>query len=891
MTWLTAWVRWTRALISRDRQERDLDAELQSHLQMHIDENIEAGMSPSEARRVARARLGGVEQVKERWREMLPLSRLGTYWLDVKLGARRLRTSWGLTLVGGLSMVVAIGIPAGTFGFFQSTLWNSLPFDGGEQVVGLWTWDPGVQRRSRPALQDFARWRDGPLKTVMNVGAFRSEETTLDTDSGPLEQSVTVAEMSASGFRLARVPPLLGRTLLEEDERPGAPPVVVLGSAIWHASLAADPNVVGRSVWLGGKNHVVVGVMPDGFAFPVDHQLWVPLRTELEQSTVANTVSVFGRLNTGETVQSAQAELEALGLPAGSAIDTPATALVPRVVPYTLGIVSSGDPMEDLIAGAGLLLLTLLILPPCANMAIVVYAKTVARQQEFAARYALGADRGRIVGQVFLELLVLCAGAAGVALVTLRFVGGYLHEFLHSQQFPFWIDYRDVPLTTVVFAGMLACLAAFIAGGIPALRATRQITRSGLGLLSGGANLQLGRLWTTLVVAQVALSVATLPLAAEFAWSMLRPGILGPGFAADEFVTARVSMVDARGGRADGELPPSPPDAAFTELVWALESQPSVSAVTIAAAVPGHEPYALLETERWATGDVAAVERHAVQFNTVDHSFFDVFDVSLAAGRGFEAGDNESVVLIDRTFAAQLASGGSPLGRRVKYVRYLTTHDEPSPAAETWYTIVGVVNSLPANTDVSRVYHIMRRPHADPAIVTLRTSAFLRGRSSEFLSGITAALGPTIRVTDVRSLGAIYRERQVANNLGVSGVAAATMSVLLLATAGMYALLSFSVTQRRKEIGVRSALGALPVRLIAGVLRRAIGQVAMGLALGLVLAVFLDRAVTLGAPGAELPPAVEPSAALVMTVLGVIAAVGPACRVLRVELFDALRES
>ena len=375
MTWMTLLVN----LFRRGRQERELDAELRAHLALHIEENLRAGMHPAEARRVAHARLGGVEQVKERCREVRPLRWLSTSWLDVPLGLRMLRKSWGLTLVGGVAMTVVTGI---ALLLFISSL-RTLPLDEGDRVVRLQTWDAAAYRLRGTSLDNFERWRDS-LGSLEDVGAYRTLERGLAIADGPAEP-VSVAEMTASGFRLARVPPLLGRPLVAEDEREGALPVVVIGYDVWQSRFLADPAVVGQHVRLGGTDHTVVGVMPEDFGFPVNHRLWTPLRSN-PSDDVRNPgpeVFIFARLAPGVTLEGAQAELTTIGPTPAAGPDT-SEQLQFRLLPYRVALL----PPLSFGARLGRFLMTLLLVPPCANVAILVYARTVTRQEERAARYA-----------------------------------------------------------------------------------------------------------------------------------------------------------------------------------------------------------------------------------------------------------------------------------------------------------------------------------------------------------------------------------------------------------------------------------------------------------------------------------------------------------------------
>ena len=264
-----------RGFFRRRPLDRDFDQELASHLAMAEEDNIGRGMTPEEARRAARVELGGLSQLREASSEARGLPRLDTFWLDIKLGLRMLRKHLGLTLVAGLAMTVAIGIGVVIFQFLGTIMGTTLPLDEGDRVVAIQTWDAAGQNRSVSSQRDFERWRD-ELRSFEDVGAFRIFERNLAIADGSAEP-VAVAEMTASGFRLARVQPLLGRALTDDDERIGADPVVVIGYDVWQSRFAADPVVVRQTVRLGNEVHTVVGVMPENFGFPLYHQCWTPL--------------------------------------------------------------------------------------------------------------------------------------------------------------------------------------------------------------------------------------------------------------------------------------------------------------------------------------------------------------------------------------------------------------------------------------------------------------------------------------------------------------------------------------------------------------------------------------------------------------------------------------
>ena len=893
------WTRRAWGAVSGRRTDDDLQRELAGHLTLAEDELRRKGHAPADAARLARATSGGRIQALEGLREQRGLPWLGSSWLDVKLGLRLLRRNWGLTLVGGLAMTVAMSIAGVVFAAFDIIMHSPLPLDAGDRVVAIQVWDRKASERREASWQDLERWR-GTLKSVEEIGAFQKVQRNAITADGSVEL-VAVAEISAAGLRVARVQPQFGRALIDTDDAPGAAPVVVIGHDVWQRRFAGDRDVIGRELRLGQTVHTVVGVMPDGFRFPFNFHYWVPLKRGADamlQNAGPEGV-VFGRLAPHATLAGAHAEAASLGvLPLRSAeregVRPNPDVTGARVVPYTFAFSGNVEPRElGLIRSLASLALVLLLLPPCANIAILNYARTVTRQQEFAARHALGGSRARIVWQLFIEALVLTAAAAGVALLVLRVaslaIAGRLQDI--PGGLPFWMTF-DISYRTMLFVAGLAVAGAAMCGLVPALQATGRLARLGSGALAGRTSLRLGHTWTALVIAQVAFSVAVLPLAAELSWGTLRTGIVGPGFAAEQFVTARVAMeVEPGGSRQQRDMLLGNRQREFTRR---LSEDPGIIGVAAALRSPGEEPWVFVDIEgRDAPTDLlnGQLPGFVARFNQVETTFFDLYQVPGLAGRRFNEGDvpaQTDAVIVNRNFAETIVPGGNALGRRFRYVRPAGNEWPHGPDANRWYEVVGVVGNLPVTTDARIAYHAVAPGQIHPAQLQLR----LRGGPAGFperLRDVAASVDPTLHVNEVRTLAEVYREHRFADNIGALIIVAVTGSVLLLSAAGLYALMAFTVTQRRREIGIRSALGAQPRQLVAAVFRRAFWQIGAGSAVGILAAFLIGRYVPIEQIGGLPIPGILPAAAAFMLVVGVLAALGPARRGLRIDSTEALR--
>ena len=813
-------------------------------------------------------------------------------WLDVKLGLRMLIKHPGLSLVGGLAIAVATAVSVGSFAFLYHNLYPNIPLDEGDRIVALENWDVRMNHREGHALFDLAAWR-GEMRTVREIGAFRDVRRNLAL-AGATPEPVELAEMTATGFQVARVRPLLGRPLVPADERADAAPVLVLGYRAWRARFGADRGVVGRTVSLDGVAHTVVGVMPQGFAFPVAHDLWVPLRDHPGgyEPGLGPEVYIFGRLAAGATERQAQAELSTLGRRAAAAHPRTHEKLQPRVLPYT-------QPLTGLQGMTALsmlpyqLMITALLLVVAVNVAVLTYARTASRTGEIAVRTAIGASRARIVTQLFVEALVLSAVASAVGLAVAQYGLGEVDRLISSDGggSPFWTDY-SLSLPVVAYTAVLALFTAVVAGVIPALQATGRRLRAPLSSLGGGsAGGGMGRAWTVMVVAQVAFAVAAIPLATGLGWDAMGGAATRPTYPAGQYLIAGVALQGEPPVREDSGAYWRGMDTKYgvlrEELSRALATEPGVSSVVFITEVPGTGRSRGVEVDR----GVPDPRRRNPGINRVEPGFFHHFGARVLAGRVFTGADLGAAVepaVVNRTFVSRYLGGGAAVGRRFRYA------DEVEAGGDApWHEIVGVVEDLAANpVDADKVqaviYHPLASDEVHNAMLSIRFAGAAPGGFTGRLRSMAAALDPALRVGTVRTMDDVGREVVRPVRMLGAGIATLIASVLLLSAAGIYALVSFTVARRRREIGIRAALGAQPRRLLAGVFRRAAGQLAVGLAIGLAAALLLDLATGGGIMGAR-ALVLLPAVAALMLVVGLLAAAGPARRGMRIEPSEALR--
>jgi predicted permease len=858
----------------------------------------EAEPPHDEARRRPIAATGGVTPPAAPRREGRRLAWLRGLSLDLRLGFRMLVKYPGLTLVGGLAMAFSIWVGAFVFEMVRVTVHPTLPLPGGDRIVKIEHWDRRESKQEPRVLHDFAIWR-GALRSVTDLGAYSDLSRNLvvrGAEAGP----VNVAAITASAFRIAPTPPLLGRVLVERDERPEAPPVLLLGHDVWRTRFAGDPAVVGRRVQLDEGFAEVVGVMPEGFEFPVSHDLWVPLKLTAADGLPRSGagVSVFGRLAPGASTAEAQAEVEVIGKRLARDIPETHEHLQPFVRSYATFF---GDPGSSyaLLRSFNVFALLLVVLL-CSNVGLLLFARAATRETEIVVRSALGASRGRIVAQLFAEALAIggVAAAVGLAAVatTLRLWGRAFFE-VQGGVVPFWVDPK-LSVPTILYALVLTLVAAAVAGIVPGLKVTHGLgARLKQGTAGGG--LRFGGVWTAVIVAQVAVTVAVPAAIFIEQGELRRVRAYDGGFESERYAAMRLEMPSTR----DGVDTTARYAAAAGALRQRLLAEPGVSGVAFASHLPrlAHPESEIELGDRSAAADEGLVSKR-VDIAHVDPSYFDVLDAPVRAGRAFRAGDEADgarVVIVDQGFVDQVLRGRNALGRQL---RLTPRGGAPAGEESPWFEIVGVVADLgmgaawerqpaagvyfPIRLDRGPLQMIVHARGGDPLALAPRIRA------------LSTAVDPTLRLAEIQRLDQVADPLLWILRFWLRVTAAVTVVALLLSLAGIYAVLSFAVARRTREIGVRVALGASNRGVITATFRRPLAQVAGGVAVGTLLVGVLVT--LLAAPPdaglADAPVAVSALQVLMLvayaaTMFGVcmLACIVPTRRALRVQPTVALR--
>jgi putative ABC transport system permease protein len=794
--------------------------------------------------------------------------------LDFKLGARMLRRYPGLSIIGGFALSVAIAVGALAFQLVRNQLSPSLPLDEGDRVVRIENVDRATRAPQPRALYDFQLWRDA-LTSVEQLGAARSTDRNLILPEVP-PQPVQVAEMTPNAFALTRVPPLLGRPLVEADAVPGAPDVAVIGYELWRDRLGGDPDIVGRTVQLGDTRATVVGVMPEGFGFPRFQQAWLPLRETANAAGEGPPVLVFGRLAPGSTLESARAELETVGA-------RPAN-LQPRLVPFATAVppVSSWILMLAMFVGVLAVLLGI-----SANVATLMFARTALRESEIVVRTALGATRRRIVSQLLVESLVLAGAATLVGLLIARGIMQliwYQQVVVRQVPMPFWRGAGLEPVT-VLWAIGLALVGAMVVGLLPGLKATRADVRGALARSQADASgMRFGGVWSFVIVAQVAFSVLTLPIAVGTTSEGLRDRRARAAFPSQDYLTFEAQFDEAEGTRLEG---------AYAEIERRLMAEPSIAAVTRATALPGTSHTARLLEARRGTEEPQVVFGKAdgmTLSSYVDLDFFDVFALPMLAGRAFDFTDpGAQTVVVNESLAQTL--GGDPVGMQVRYAAPRgdggVIRGEPGP----WLEVVGVVTNTgqaPTDGGDAEMFYLAARPaDVNPGYFAAR----LRGDPGNLAARIpTIALevDPGLRVYRALRLDEVVLSRALPGRMAYIAAMSVIALAITLSAAGLFALMAVAVERRRREIGIRVALGASPRGVLRAIFARAAAQLGGGIVLGNLL-VFGVRILLAGTVNLSSMVPLMLAISTLMITIGIAASAVPALRALRVQPTEAIR--
>jgi putative ABC transport system permease protein len=894
-----------RSLFPSRDVESDLDQELHSHLQMLAEQNSLNGMSPEEAQRAARLELGGIEQVKEQVREQ----RLGN-WLhsvcsDSRFALRQLRKNPGFTAIAILTLALGIGANAALFTVVESVLLRPLPYAQSERLMFIAPKTDKLQFSNTSWLN----YRDirGQSHSFQALGAYSQDVAVLQTKD--VSTAASAVRVTPSIFPMLGVPPLLGRVFTEAEGQPGGPAVVMLSEGLWRETFKADPDIIGRAVRIGGVTHTVVGVMPRRMTFPEeagpDFQkgLWLPLQPtpEMLKDRGYNFTEIVGQLRPDVTAKQAQAELEIIAQRIHRENpDRVSSDFRFRATTYLQSLTVQVRPVLLALLGA----LALVLLIACANVANLLIARCLGRQQEFAVRSALGASRSRLIRQLLGEgaVLSVLGSALGFLLAELALAG---MRKLPAGTIPRG-DSIAIHWPLLLALAAIATLTTLLSSLLPALLVARSDPQAGLqaGTRSLGSRSVRGHMSGWLVAGEVALSTVLLIGAGLLFRTLYNLEHSQLGFGVTHVTTFSAMSADSGGfgSMAVSEDTPNAPTSMAT-LVYA----PVLERLRH---IPGVESAALSTTPPLSGSDLHSsfeiVGRPKDRANTpstrvtaISDEYAYTMRTPLVRGRMIDAGDSPSsplVVVINESLAKQYFANMDPLQQQIDLGGKQTGMPKP-------FTIVGVlsdqVDSNVGGTPDPMIFLPYQQVPTTSlfyqALVSTMVNFVVKTRGdlpvASTMRSVFHEAAPTLALDNFKTMQQVVDENIFSQRLGLYLTGGFAGLAILMVMAGLYGVLAQLVSYRRHEIGIRMALGATRQNVARMVLWQGALMIAIGLASGIVLA--LASGQVLSSFLYDVRPTdlwTYAGVAIGLLVIGLIASLLPAHKAASIEPMQALRE-
>lgn len=801
---------------------------------------------------------------------------------DLRYAGRGLFRTPGVSVIAVVALALGVGLTAVMFSIVYGALHRGLPFEGADRIMHLERANPSQDISSMEVpIHDYLDWVERQ-RSFEHLGAFYQGTVNIRGSERP--ERYEGAFMSANTLDVLSVQPAMGRWFSAEEASPGGPMVVVLGHRVWQERFGGDPGVLGRSVTVNGRSGEVIGVMPEGFEFPILEEVWVPLQldpVELDRGA-GTSLEVFGRLAEGVTVDRAMQEFSGIAAQLGREHPETNEGVVPVIHPYTDEFI--GDEERNVLYTM-LATVMLVLLIACANVANLLLARASVRQRDVAIRTAMGASRWRVVIQLMAEAVVLALVGALLG-TAVAWVGiGMFDRAVQPTDPPFWLDFRlDAPI--LGFVALVAGVAAVVSGAIPAVRASSTDVNAILKDESrGSSSLHIGRLSRWLVVAEVAMSVALLVASGLMVQSVVRLNAMDYGYPTESVFTARIGLFEERF-----------PDAGSRQRFWddvldRARGLPGVQRAALTTTAPGLGSWGgriQIDGESYSADRDVPFARYAV----VSPGYFETFGAEPLQGRVFtrlDGPDAARVVVVNQSFVDFFFPDGQALGRRIR--------PGGLQGEAEWLEIVGVVpdlglTSVSDTPDESPPHgYYVPLAQSDQRFLTLAATTdgeplALTGPVRDLVAGVDADT-PIYFVETLQS--AIDRGMWF---YGVFGglFAAFGAAALFLASVGLYGVMSFSVSRRVQEMGIRMALGAGAHDVLRLILRQGLGQIAVGMVLGTGLALLVARGLALviyDAPPWD--PVTYGAVFGVLALTGFLASFIPARRATRVDPMEALR--
>jgi putative ABC transport system permease protein len=864
-----------RALFRRTNVEAELDSELRFHLESQIEINMRAGMSPNAARQSALREFGGVELAKEECRDERGTQFLEQLWQDVRFGARMLRKNPGFTAVAVLTLALSIGANSAIFSVVSAVLLRPLQYPNHARLLHVHETHFGSTASTNFSYANFLDLqRDA--KSLKNVAAYRPWTFNL-TGSGDAEQ-VFGAQVSANFFSALGIHAFLGRTIgTADDTFGGENRVAVLSYALWQSHFGADPEIIGKTTEINSQQYLIVGVTPQNFKLPDYAKIWCPLVPDgkLHDNRTSRLLTVIANLIGGKSLGVAQAELSSVAAQIQNENPGATPGLAIGAVPLKESVVASVRPaLMTLLVAVGLLLLI-----ACANIANLLLARGATRKKEIATRLALGAGRARLISQLFTESLMIASlgGALGCAIAwwSLKFIVALNGEFPRFREIT--MDWRVLGFT--LFVSFVTGIIFGIAPALASLKLDFNASLKERAPNSSGA--RRGGISQPLVALQFALAMLLLIGAGLLGRSFMRLVNVNPGFNSENLLTMRVFLSPVR-------FPENDPKAAIVlhQMLEQIRAIPGVRSAGLVNTLPITGGAA---TDFVIQGRPAPLPRNepVANINIVDSGYFRAIGIPLIDGREFTENDTQQsarVMIINKAMAKEFWPNESPIGKRVTMKNW-----GPPLSGE----IIGVVGDTKADGIAADIYPMIYWPYFQ---FPQNFNAFVvrtDGDPTRMISSIKEriwSVDKTLPISGIATMDQLISDSLARRRLNMVLLSIFASVALLLAAVGIYGVMSYSVSQRTNEMGIRIALGAQPRNVLALILKQGLSVALIGMAIGIGAALALTRLISSLLFGiSATDPFAFGAVAIALMIVALLACYIPARRATRVDPMTALR--
>ncbi|HWY70446.1 MAG TPA: ABC transporter permease [Terriglobales bacterium] len=820
------------SVLRRRRMEREMEAELNFHLASYTEDLVRSGVARDKAERMARIEFGPGELLKDECRQALGLRLLDETGQDIRYTARMLRKSPGFAATAVFTLAVGIGLNTAIFSVVNQWVLHPLAYPNSDRLMAIWTINPKYHGLTSTSAADLYDWRQANAaknEIFEEICGWTASVVTLIREDEP--KQFRGALVSAEFFRMLGVAPQLGRDFVPEDDQPGAPPVALLSDGLWHDLFGADPDIVGTAIPIDGTKTTIVGIMPSGFHLPVmgRNSLWMPLALSAAERANRDRLylSVIARTRPGVDVARARRYLSTVAdqLATAYPVTSAGNSITLTTLADELGRKIGKEPILFTFALVGCVLLL-----ACANVSNLIVGRALRRQQEMAVRLAMGAGRFRLLRQLLTENLVLflLAGALSAAFAVwgVRWIENSLSYEVRGS-LPYMGALR-VNMPTLLYAFAVAGFTGIVFGFAPALHCWRVDVHRGLkGSSSQASSGESIRLKSLLVVLEMSLALTVVVAAGLLVKGMTRIYADDPGFNPRGLITARLLLSDSKYTDLHRAR------AFFDDLVERIGSLPGIRGVAAAQLVPFDGRWSVTPYTLEGQPETRGAARYDVILDAVTPDYFSVMGITLLRGRFFSEQDREAsdvVGVINQTMARRHWADENPIGKRIRF----------GGSLNKVFTIVGVVGDtegqsenniprpqayIPAHQSSARSMTLVIRPDLGTQSNAIPLFAAVRRATREVDPGQAVYSLQTMEDLESDWFNPIHVAGQMMMLLG--GIA------LILAVTGIYSVMAYAVAARRKEFGIRLALGAAPRDLLSMVVGQGMKLAGLGFAIGL----------------------------------------------------------